>query len=597
MNAVVALLLLQAAAAAPQPLLRPVVVTVRDASKAPVKGAKVLADSGTAAEKAFSETVAKRAGASKEDGLLDLGALPIDQPIALRIAAPGFRTGTLKLPANFEAGRRDVVLAPNQDVEVRVTGLAGRKGEARAEVTLARCRIQRARSNCNPMEGRTQRLDEEGRARFPRIEGGFYNLVLAAAGLGATRQTVEVAFDGDVHTLVVDLPVGEWTLRGTTRLHDGTPRPARVTSMEFVNGVGEGVAAETASAADGSFELRVISRPGNAIGLKAESEDPRAVAAFPKQVKLDEATRTVEDIVIELDATALEVTVRDARSGQPLKGCAIQVEWAKDGETSYRGSQLTTDEKGIAREYSLAGGTVRVNVTCKGHYSKDLGIVAIARDQIKQVETSLDPSKEIVLAVSDESGRPVEGARAVALVGPLESYMGIGWAGAVARLGPSSPEGEIRLEGEKLGGRPIFVVSRGSSISQAFVPSPSSCDRPEDCRLPVTLRRPSGFAGLTVRIESGRAAADHDYVVVRSGVPFPYQVLRAALEANGLGPDGSAASLDLRGAALLPEGTYSLTTPRATTKGSFTSEIVGTFTVPSLVRVELVDHDGAPRNP
>ncbi len=175
MNAVIAVLLLQAAADAPQPPLRPVVVTVRDASKAPVKGAKVLADSGTAAEKALSETVAKRALASKEDGLLDLGALPIDQPIALRIGAPGFRTGTLKLPANFEAGRRHLVLAPNQDVEVRVSGFAGRKGEARPDITLARCRVQRARSNCNPMEGKTQRLDDEGRARFPRIQGGFYN--------------------------------------------------------------------------------------------------------------------------------------------------------------------------------------------------------------------------------------------------------------------------------------------------------------------------------------------------------------------------------------------------------------------------------------
>ena len=204
---------------------------------------------------------------------------------------------------------------------MRVTGLAGRKGEARAEVTLARCRIQRARSNCNPMEGRTQRLDEEGRARFPRIEGGFYNLVLRRRRPRARRaQTVEVASDGDLPALIVEVAIGEWTLRGTTRLHDGTPRPARVTSMEFVNGIGEDTAAETRSAADGSFELKVISRAGNAIGLKAESDDPHAVAAFPKPVKLDEATRTVEDIVIELDATALEVTVRDARSGRASEG-------------------------------------------------------------------------------------------------------------------------------------------------------------------------------------------------------------------------------------------------------------------------------------
>ena len=600
MNALVAVLLLQAAAA--DPAARPVVVLVRDAAKAPVKGARVLADAGAPAEKAFAEAVAKRAGVAKEDGLLDLGLLPVADPVTLRIGAPGFRTGTLKLPATFEAGRRDVVLAPNQDVEVRVSGLARRRGEARPEVTLARCRVQRARSNCNPMEGKTQRLDDEGRARFPRIEGGFYNLVLAAAGLGATRQTVEVAFDGDVPTLVVDLPVGEWTLRGTTRLHDGTPRPARVTSMEFVNGIGEDTAAETRSSADGSFELKVISRAGYAIGLKAESEDPHAVAAFPKQIKLDDATRTVEDVMIELDATALEVTVRDARSGQPLKGCAIQVEWAKDGETSYRGSQLTTDEKGIAREYSLAGGTVRANVTCKGHYSKDLGTVAIVRDQVKQVETFLDPSKEIVLAVTDDGGRPVAGARAIVLAGPLESYMGIGMAGSVLRLGPTDDAGELRLDGERCGGHPLFVVSPGAAIAVALVPTPSACERPEDCRLPVTLRRPAAFAGLAIRNESGRPMLPGYFTFLRDGIPVASQVLSAALAVNGLPPDASASPLEVRIAAFLPEGKYVVTTPRAaadpkTGKDVFRTALVGTFAIPSLEHVELVDHDGPPQKP
>lgn len=215
---------------------RPVVVHVLDPVKTPIKGAKVLAEGRTPAEKGFFENLGKKSGLSKDDGLLDLGPPPIAQPLTLRIAAPGFRTGTLKLPANFEPGRRDVVLFPNQDVEVRVEGLAQRRGEKRAEATLSRCRNQRARSNCNPMEGKTQALDDEGRARFGRIEGGFYSVVLAAAGLGSTRETVEVASDGDAPRLIVEMSVGEWTLRGTTRLHDGTPRPARVSAMEFVNG-------------------------------------------------------------------------------------------------------------------------------------------------------------------------------------------------------------------------------------------------------------------------------------------------------------------------------------------------------------------------
>lgn len=51
---------------------------------------------------------------------------------------------TLNLGTLFESGFRDVSLAPNQNLELRVTGLAGRRGEARPEVTLARCRIQQA---------------------------------------------------------------------------------------------------------------------------------------------------------------------------------------------------------------------------------------------------------------------------------------------------------------------------------------------------------------------------------------------------------------------------------------------------------------------
>jgi hypothetical protein len=175
-------------------------------------------------------------------------------------------------------------------------------------------------------------------------------------------------------------------------------------------------------------------------------------------------------------------------------------------------------------------------------------------------------------------------------------------AGAVGRLGATNGDGEIPLEGEKYGGHPIFVVSSGHSIAFAVVPTPSSCDRPEDCRLPVTLRRPSAFAGLTIRNESGQKMQDYDYVVMRGGVPFPYPVLRAALEANGGAPEVAAVPLEVRGAAFLPEGAYALTTPRQardpiTKKDAWKPEIVGTFTLPSLTRVELLDRDGAIAKP
>lgn len=146
MNALVAVLLFQVAAAAPA--ARPVVVQVRDAAKMPVKGAKVLADSGTPAEKVFAETIAKRAGASKEDGLLNLGELPTDQPVSVRIGAPGFRTGTLKLPIPMYDSRgpaRTIVRAPGTN-SMEVTSCASTASGAEDTPSSSYLRARRSRS-------------------------------------------------------------------------------------------------------------------------------------------------------------------------------------------------------------------------------------------------------------------------------------------------------------------------------------------------------------------------------------------------------------------------------------------------------------------
>jgi hypothetical protein len=136
----------------------------------------------------------------------------------------------------------------------------------------------------------------------------------------------------------------------------------------------------------------------------------------------------------------------------------------------------------------------------------------------------------------------------------------------------------------------------------AFVPSPTSCDLPEDCRLVVTVRRPSAFAGLTLRNESGKPI-DLPYVTfLRDGIPFPNQVLAAALAANGIAPEAAATPIDVRRAAFLPEGRYTVTTPHAATdpttgKDVWKIAVAGDFTVPSLERVELVDRDGVSPRP
>ncbi len=159
-----------------------------------------------------------------------------------------------------------------------------------------------------------------------------------------------------------------------------------------------------------------------------------------------------------------------------------------------------------------------------------------------------------MLAAVDDGGRPVEGARAFVLTGPLASYMGVGMAGTVARAGATDEAGEMRLEGETYGGHPILLVAPGRAIAMALVPSPASCDRPEDCRLVVTVRRPSAFAGLTLRNESGKPIALPYVTFLLDGIPVPNQVLAAALAVNGIAPEADAMPIVVRRAAFLPPG-------------------------------------------
>jgi len=598
MNSLVAVLLLQVAAAAP--VARPVVVLVRDASKMPVKGAKVLADSGTAAEKVFAETISKRTGVAKEDGLLDLGLLPVADPLTLRIGAPGFRAGTLKLPANFEAGRRDVVLAPNQDVEVHVAGLAQRKGEGKPEVALARCKIQQRGSSCLPQEAVRRPLDDEGRARFRRLEGGFYNAELRVPGVGSTRETVEVAYDGDAPTIVVELEVSEWTLRGTTRLSDGKPVVASVKATESVRGLGEGVAAETRSAPDGTFEITVVSRGGNGVSLNADSEDPRATGGARRD--LGDTEHVLEGVDIRLDATGLEVLVRDSRTNEPLAGCTVGIDLLATSTFGGRYSQIGTDQQGLARSVGLAEGEVRVNVRCEKHYSKDLGRVEVRRDETKRVEIALDPSTDLVLALRDEEGKPVAGAAGLALDAPLGYYTGEGPDATPTRLGLSDESGQLRVAGENFGGKPVFLLAPGRAVALVELPMPSSCEQPADCRVDVLIRRPSAFAGLSIRTESGSPVYRVRLTFRRGNIPVPLLVLNAALALNGLTPVRGGSPLEVSEAAYLPDGTYSVTTwhlatDEATKKNRAVKTSLGSFSVPSLQRVELVDRDGPPQKP
>lgn len=581
---------------------RPLSVRILASGKLPVAGARVVRPSNSGPERALSLLLSYRSQLSKEDGLLKFGPVPAGAPLLLRVAAPGFRIGTLKLGAGFEAGQRDLSLFPNQDVQVQVSGLERRRGEAAAEVTLSRCRIQATGPNCNPAPGISRPLDENGRALFNRIEGGHYQVSLAAAGLGTTRQAVEVSSEGDSPLFLVEMAVGEWTIRGSTRLHDGTPQPAAVRAIEFVDGVGRDAGGGVSATADGSFELKVISRAGNGIALRAESEKPRAVAAPTAPIRLDDSLRVIDGVVVELDATAIEIAVSDARTSEPLSKCPVRIEWQKSGDTSFRSSDAETDEQGLVRLDALSGGVVRGRVRCRGHYARDLEEIAVDRDLTKRIEVVLDASQDVVLEVVGEGGRPVGGANILALVDPLRTYFGVGQVGNVARVGTTDNRGELVLSGDRYGGVPVFVVASASAIAQVLPPTPQACASAEDCRVKVTLRPLSAFGGLTVRNESGDPVSADELTFVRGGVPFPYPIRSAALAANGLPPDAAGASLDVRAAALLPDGAYSAIMPRASIDPSTGNEVwkpvlIGTFVVPSLERAALINQDRKRKSP
>jgi hypothetical protein len=597
--------LLQIATAAPAanppemigpPECRHLVIHVVDgATKESIKGARVMELSLDPPDRALSAFLAKRAGLAGENGFLDLGFIPAAAPSQLRISAPGFRTVTLKLGARFEEGKRDVVLVPNQDVEVRVTGLQVRRSEARPEVSLARCRYQGQNGGCGPTSPTSKTLDENGLARFPGLEGGLYEVEVRPPGLGKTHQHVEVASDGDVATLVVEIPLTLWTFHGTTRLHSGTLVSAQIRAVEWVDSRGGGVAAETTSSTDGTFELRVVSQASHKMGLSAKSEDPRAETNGMELIRLSEDSLTVDGVDLQLETTGLEVAIRDARTNQPVPGCEVGVTLLDSSRGNFGG--LESDADGFVRAYGLSEGKVRATVQCEKYYAKELGVLDIVRDEVRHVDAFMEAAQDLVLAAVGEDGGPIVGA-SVSVAGPLMS--GVNFPGTrVSNAGITDAQGEILLQGDRYGGQTAYLIAPGRAVGIQILPTLSSCDKPEDCRVPVLLRNPSSFAGLAIRTESGKPLSLYEVGLSAGGISIPSSILRTLLSVNGLPADAPSTPLEVNVASFFPPGSYVVVVDQQrpdpkTKKLVWTELTLGAFNVPSLEKIELLDPDGPP---
>jgi hypothetical protein len=325
------------------------------------------------------------------------------------------------------------------------------------------------------------------------------------------------------------------------------------------------------------------------MGLSAKSEDPPAETTFMQSLPLAETSRVMEGIELELDSTGLEIAVRDARTNAPVSGCPVDVTWFGKDSGNGKGVGGISDSDGLVRAYGLAEGSVRATVHCEKYYSKDLGDLDVVRDQVRHEDVLLEESRDLVLLATGDDGNPVAGARI--FVSGSSRMRGIQTAGT------TDNQGECRLRGDEYGGGTAYVIGVGRALAIRVLPSPASCDPPENCRVPVLLLNPFPFAGLAIRNESGKPLSLDDLGFFRNGISIPGWILKTMMSANGLPADMPAVPLEVSIPSFFPPGRYVITVGRQkldpkTRKLAWTDVALGTFNVPSLEKIELLDPDG-----
>ncbi len=565
---------------------------------APLRGARLgRGGAETPEERALQALLATRAKVSGSDGVVALGQVPADRPFGLRLVADGRRGATVKLPALFEAGRRDVTLAPNQSLEVSVRGLSPRRGDPRPDVSLSRCRNQSSNASCMAQDPKRVALPEEGPARFSGIPGGRFQVDLLVPPGRATRADVQISAESDApDTVSLELPVEEWTLRGTSRLHDGTPVRAEVLATEYVHGLGEGRAAETLSGEDGSFELRVVSSAGREIGLEARSDDPKALGHGGELLRLRPEEPILEGIELELDSTGLEIAVRERRTGQPVPGCPVDLGW--EGTETSRGSAtlVRTDAKGEVAQYGLAHGVVRVEPRCPSHAAVDPVQLTLPVGEVRRVELLVDRVDDFTLGVLDPSARPIPGAAVLGLAESLYWFQTWGFSASPSPIGTTDARGELTIGGNDWAGKPFFVIAEGRALAMGRFPRPGSCASKEACRTTVRMEPRPVFAGLAVVRRKGKPPRSFEVAFSKDGIPIPEEVIQQVARANGaevlrVGRDPYDEQLP----SYFESGTYVVRTYAKGPKpiASPTLQPIGTVTVPLYERLELVDVNAA----
>jgi hypothetical protein len=569
-----------------------ILVKEREGGDPIVRASLRVPEGGKPEDRLLAALLKNRAGASVADGLLRCGIVPAAVPLSLTVEAKGRRAATLKLPEKFEAGTRTLALAPLQALEVHVSGLSLKKGDPVPQVAVARCQFQGSGS-CRPEANETTRpFSEEGMARFEGFAPGRYGVAVALPGGGRVRDDAKLSDDSEApDTFVVSLPLSTWRFSGRTHLRCGDPVAATVKATEFIRGLGQGVAAETSSASDGKYGLKVVSVAGRGLWVQAETTDPKGRGKYPRTIELKESETDFEGIDVLVETGAVEIVLKERGSEAPVPDCPVYLRWIAGGDTGAMMSTRTSDSRGRLVLDGLAKGDVHVGPDCKGYATPEPRSVTLGSDETKEIEFLLDRSDGFRLRVLGPRGQPAVAARVFSL-GGLSGREDIGMEDPPDLVGTTSESGEVDVDGNHAL-RPFFVVSEGMAVGIGRFPTPRACSTLEECTVPITLSDLSPFGGLVVKATSGRVLpAWSVHLATSAGIAIPEEVLSDATRANSSLPPAGGADVNFA-PAVLPPGVYIVRTPFLD-KGPprrFTWETRGVVRVPSFEVTTIVVPD------
>lgn len=553
---------------------------VKDRSGEPVAGASlVIPENVKDSERLETRLLAARAGRSRVDGSLDLGAVRKDLT-DFTLNAEGFRTTRLRISSAADGlPLVPVVLASWPDLRVHVTGHAAVHGpvdlercETWSEEGFA-CRGSWAKAGSAPLT--------RGVATFKRRRPGVYNVRLRDRGSSTTRAILPEDSTAE-GTVDVQLPLEEWRIHGRTQLTDGRPVKARVTVGTLATKeLGPVELDHLESDANGVFECTLLGPSDLRVVLRASSSDPQATMHHGPEIVVGSLAG---EVTLTLDTTGISFRLLDRIADTPISKCSVEVEGTQ-GDSQIH-AWLTSDADGKALLTGLDKMTVKVLPKCDGYVAGLGTIVETSSGELKDVVLRLERAGQIRVTSSDGAGRPVAGVTLMALPALLWNP---DYGTPLTPLGTTGPDGQLDVRGDLYGGLPVFAFGAGWALSMERLPGANSCA--DGCQASISLHPPAGFPGLRVTSASGAPLRPQGVIFYKAGVPIVGEAIAGVLEVNGVDVSSLFAGSDADALNLLPaylgQGDYQIEYAARSQAGVYTHIPLGWIHLPSAEPVEL----------